>query len=35
MRFSLYPFIELCSSSLSEPTVRAALKPAKDAEFDD
>ncbi len=33
LRGFAYRFIELCSSALSEPTVRAALKPTK--EFDD
>jgi LysR family cys regulon transcriptional activator len=35
LRGYAYRFIELCSSALPESTVRAALKPAKDSEFDD
>ena len=35
LRGYAYRFIELCSPALTEDTVRAALKPAKDAEFDD
>jgi len=35
LRGYAYRFIELCSTELSEPSVRAALKPAKEAEFDD
>ena len=35
LRGYAYRFIELCSSALTESTVRAALKPAKDSEFDD
>ena len=35
LRGYAYRFIELCSPALKEDTVRAALSPAKDAEFDD
>jgi LysR family cys regulon transcriptional activator len=35
LRGYAYRFIELCSAALPETTVRAALKPARDAEFDD
>jgi len=35
LRGYAYRFIELCSSTLTEPVVRAALKPTRDAEFDD
>lgn len=35
LRGFAYRFIELCAPSLSEATVRAAIKPARDAEFND
>ena len=35
LRGYAYRFIELCSSALTEDTVRATLNPAKDTEFDD